>query len=204
MPAGAGHRSFGHERRRRFLPNHAIALDGETLVYDSYGCPVVEDFSTGLRRTLTLPATLDPVSQGHLVELPPMSLLQVAGHLLAYRANPPGGEGPASAVVYDIETGMVLYSVPLPPLPMFEDGYQLSVPTFALQADGTLLIASEPSPKTCQATVSTPANPRPRLARSPGVPDLRPERRTCPPRHAIRTRSDAGLDVAGRPMSSFT
>lgn len=140
-----------------FLPTHAIALDGNVLAYDSYGCLVVEDFSSGMQRVLPLQATIDPVSRGRVVELPTASLLQVAGHLVAYRSNPPGGEGAASVVVYDIERGTVLYSVPLPEAA----GEEMPPPTFALQADGTLVIASEPSPGVCTATVSAPAQPSP-------------------------------------------
>ncbi len=140
-----------------FLPTHAIALDGDVLAYDSYGCLVVEDFSSGMPRIIPLQATIDPVSKGRLIELSTASLLQVAGHLVAYRSNPPGGEGAASVVVYDIESGTVLYSVPLAD---FELG-ERPPPTFALQADGTVVIASEPSQGVCAATVSAPAHPSP-------------------------------------------
>lgn len=137
-----------------FASHSAIAVDGEVVAYDSYGCLVIHDFASGLQRVVPLAATLDPVVKGELWRLPQGDLLSVAGRLLAYRANPPGGEGPASVVVYDIETGSVLYTVPLRP-----EGPESQAPSFALQADGTLVIAY---PSSCAATVSTAAAPTPR------------------------------------------
>lgn len=123
------------------------------LAYDSFGCLIVEDFASGLQRVLPLEATLDPVYQRTLQSLSGKALLRVAGHLVAYRANPLGGEGLASVVVYDIDTGRELYRVPLAPYDPSEDGT-----TFGLQADGTLVIATN---GTCSATVSTIAHPSP-------------------------------------------
>jgi len=49
------------------IPAHSsIAIDGELAGYDSYGCLVVQDFATGLKRVIPLPATLDPVVKGVL------------------------------------------------------------------------------------------------------------------------------------------
>lgn len=142
-----------------FVPHSAIAIDGEVVVYDSYGCLVIHNYSTGLQRLVPLAATLDPVVKGDLWRLPQDDLLSVAGGLVAYRANPPGGEGAASVVVYDIDTASVLYDVPLPP-----EGTDERAPSFALQADGTLVIAH---PSSCEATVSTPTAPTPRSLGTP-------------------------------------
>jgi hypothetical protein len=135
------------------LANSAVALDGEVLAYDSYGCLVIHDYASGLQRIVPLQATLDPVDQGTIADLAAGALLRVAGRLVAYRANQPGGEGPASVAVYDIDTGSELYRVPLPP-----EGSSEPAPTFALQSDGTLVIAGGAS---CTATVSTVAHPAP-------------------------------------------
>jgi hypothetical protein len=131
----------------------AVALDGEVLAYDSFGCVVVEDFASGLQRIIPLEATLDPVYNRTLQGLDPRALLGVAGRLVAYRDNPFGGEGPASVVVSDIDTGRELYRVPLSPYNPYEDA-----PTFGLQSDGTLVIVDATS---CSATVSTVAHPAP-------------------------------------------
>jgi hypothetical protein len=131
------------------IPAHsAIAIDGELTGYDSYGCLVVQDFATGLKRVIPLQATLDPVVKGNLQRLTEATTLRIAGRLVAYRGNPPGGEGPASVVVYDFDTGEQLYSVALPE----------GAPTFDLEPDGTLVIAD---PHTCEATVSTISSPTP-------------------------------------------
>ncbi len=141
-----------------FRSHSVVAIDGEVVAYDSFGCLVIRDFASGLQRVVTLQATLDPVYDGYLLHLPQAALLHVAGRLVAYRANPPGGEGPASVVVYDIDTGSEVYSVPLPPEE--PDGpARVGSPTFDLQSDGTLVVAD---PSTCSATVSTIAAPSPR------------------------------------------
>jgi hypothetical protein len=131
----------------------AIALDGEVLAYDSFGCIVVEDFASGSQRIIPLEATLDPVYNNILQRLDPRALLSLAGRLVAYRDNPFGGESPASVVVFNIDTGRELYRVPLSPYNPDEDA-----PTFGLQSDGTLVIAQGNS---CSATVSTVAHPAP-------------------------------------------
>jgi hypothetical protein len=141
-----------------FKAHSAIAIDGEVVAYDSFGCLVIHDFASGLQRVVPLAATLEPVYEQHLRELPQGALLRVAGRLIAYRANPSGGEGPASMVVYDIDTGNKVYSVPLPAEDTNEPG-PIVGPTFDLQSDGTLVIAD---PSTCSATVSTIAAPSPR------------------------------------------
>ena len=131
------------------IPAHsAIATDGELVGYDSYGCLVVQDFATGLKRVIALQATLDPVVKGTLQRLTEATTLRIAGRLVAYRANPPGGEGPASVVVYDFDTGGQRYTVALPE----------GAPTFDIEPDGTLVIAD---PSTCEATVSTISSPTP-------------------------------------------
>jgi hypothetical protein len=131
------------------IPAHsAIAIDGELAGYDSYGCLVVQDFATGLQRVIPLQATLDPVVNGELQRLTEATTLRIAGRLVAYRGNPPGGEGPASVVVYDFDTGEQLYRVALPE----------GAPTFDIEPDGTLVIAD---PSTCEATVSTISSPTP-------------------------------------------
>jgi hypothetical protein len=131
------------------IPTHsAIAIDGELAGYDSYGCLVVQDFATGLKRVIPLQATLDPVIKRELQRLTEATTLRIAGRLVAYRSNPPGGEGPASVVVYDFDTGEQLYEVALPE----------GAPTFDIEPDGTLVIAN---PSTCEATVSTIASPTP-------------------------------------------
>lgn len=142
------------ENHRSFESHSAIAIDGEVVAYDSYACLVIHDFASGLQRIIQLAATLDPVANAQLVPLPQGDLLRVAVRLVAYRANPPGGEGPASVTVYDIDTGSALYSAPLRP-----EGPRSQPPSFALQADGTLLIAY---PSRCEATISTPVAPTPR------------------------------------------
>jgi hypothetical protein len=143
------------------IPAHsAIAVDGNVVAYDSYGCVVAKDFATGLRRVVKLDATLSPVIKGSLQRSTEGTTLRVVGRLLAYRENPPGGEGPASVAVYDIDTGRELYRAPLP----------VGAPTFDLQADGTLLIAV---PSSCVATISTIAEPAPRPL---GVPACRVRR----------------------------
>jgi hypothetical protein len=131
------------------IPAHsAIAIDGELAGYDSYGCLVVQDFATGLQRVIPLQATLDPVVEGTLQRLTEATTLRIAGRLVAYRGNPPGGEGPASVVVYDFDTGEELYRVALPE----------GAPTFDIEPDGTLVIAD---PSTCEATMSTISSPTP-------------------------------------------
>ncbi len=146
------------DSERGIAVHSAIALDGEVLAYDSFGCLIVEDFASGLQRIVPLAATLEPVHERGLRGLPQGALLRVAGRLVAYRANPPGGEGPASVVVYDIDTGSEVYSVPLPAENAREPG-RIAAPTFDLQSDGTLVIAD---PATCSAAVSTIAAPSPR------------------------------------------
>jgi len=144
------------------IPAHsAIALDGDVLAYDSFGCVVVRDFVSGLQRIVPLETTLDPVYSKVVSRLGGNGLLNVAGRLVAYRANPLGGEGQASIVVYDIDTGRELYRVPLPSHNPSVDLFPLggpNTPTFGLQADGTLVIANG---ATCTATVSTIAHPSP-------------------------------------------
>jgi hypothetical protein len=131
------------------IPAHsAIAVDGELVGYDSYGCLVVQDFSTGIKRVIPLQATLDPVVEGHLERLTEATRLRIAGRLVAYRRNPQGGEGPASVVIYDFDRGEEVYRVPLPE----------GAATFDLEPDGTLVIAN---PTSCEATVSTIASPSP-------------------------------------------
>ncbi len=131
------------------IPAHsAIAIDGELTGYDSYGCLVVQDFATGLKRVIPLQATLDPVVKGTLQRLTEATTLRIAGRLVAYRGNPPGGEGQASVVVYDFDTGEQLYRVALPE----------GAPTFDIESDGTLVIAD---PSSCEATVSTISSPTP-------------------------------------------
>jgi hypothetical protein len=133
----------------------AFAVDGEIVAYDSYGCVVVHDFASGLQRIVTLDATLAPVIGGFLRYYnASATLLRAAGRLIAYRANPPGGEGPAKVVVYDIDTAEALYSVPLP-----ASSETYGNPSFDLQPDGTLVIADAAS---CAASVSTIAEPAPR------------------------------------------
>ncbi|HEY2570637.1 MAG TPA: hypothetical protein VGI27_04145 [Solirubrobacteraceae bacterium] len=133
----------------------AFAISGEVVAYDSFGCVVVRDFATGLQRIVTLDATLQPVQDGAVSGSSRLTLLRVAGRLIAYRANPPGGEGPGKVVVYDIDAARALYSVALPAT---DEDFGGS-PTFDLQPDGTLLIAG---PDTCAATVSTVTEPVPR------------------------------------------
>jgi hypothetical protein len=158
------------EEREEVLDRHTnIAVDGEVVAYDSFGCVMVQDFGSGLQRTIPLPATLDPfkphdsLNPAHPIEYwlefgGWETKLRLAGRLIAYRANPPSGAGKASVVVYDIDTGQDLYSVPLP-RDYLQVGKILS-PTFGLQADGTLVIADA---RTCTATVSTPQDPAPRV-----------------------------------------
>jgi hypothetical protein len=148
----------------RIRPHTAIAIDGEVVAYDSFGCVVVRDFASGLQRIIPLEATLDPVHSGELVRLPQDALLRVAGRLIAFRANPRGGEGPSSIVVYDIDAGRELYRVPTPPEQHPEAGPGVDGPTFDLQPDGTLLIAD---PSSCIITVSTIADPSPRALGTP-------------------------------------
>ena len=154
-PRAAG---LGASVYERISPHTAVAGDGEVVAYDSFGCLVIKDFSSGLQRIVPLEATLDPVQDKRTEELPQGALLRVAGRLVAYRANPFGGEGPSSVVVYDIDTGHELYRVPMPP-----EASPFSVAgqsdTFDLQSDGTLVLAD---PVTCSATVSTIAEPSPR------------------------------------------
>lgn len=126
----------------------AIAIDGELIGYDSYGCLILQDYATGLKRVVALQATLDPVVSGTLQRLTEATTLRIAGRLVAYRDNPPGGEGAASVVVYDFDTGEQLYRVALPE----------GAPTFDLEPDGTLVIAD---PSSCEATVSTISTPTP-------------------------------------------
>ncbi len=136
------------------LDHNVVTADGEVLAYDSYGCLVVRDFQTGLERVIPLEATLNPVQSGSISKLPPEDLISLAGRLIAFRANPRGGEGGASVVVYDIDTAHELYSVPLPPTAQGEPE-----PSFGLQSDGTLVIAD---PHSCSASVSTSATPAPK------------------------------------------
>lgn len=137
----------------RIQATSAIALDGEVLAYDSFGCVVAQDYGSGLQRIIPLQATLDPVYKETLQQLDPRALLSLAGRLVAYRNNPFGGEGLASIVVYNIDTGNELYRVPLSLYNTSEDA-----PIFGLQSDGTLVIADAAS---CSATVSTIAHPSP-------------------------------------------
>ncbi len=131
------------------IPAHsAIAIDGELVGYDSFGCLVLEDYASGVKRVIPLEATLDPVFNGVLQSRSGGTTLRVAGRLIAYRANPQGGEGPASVVVYNFDTGAEVYSVPLP-----EEST-----TFDLEPNGTLVMANLSS---CQATVSTVVDPSP-------------------------------------------
>jgi hypothetical protein len=136
------------------LDHNVVAADGEVVAYDSYGCVVIHDFQTGLQRVIPLEATLNPVQSRSVSDLPPEALMSLAGRLIAFRANPLGGEGAASVVVYDVDTARELYSVPLPPT--VGGG---SAPSFGLQSDGTLVLAN---PASCTASVSTSANPAPR------------------------------------------
>ncbi len=144
------------------IPAHsAIALDGDVLAYDSFGCIVVRDFASGSQRIIPLGATLGPVYNKVVWRLGGNGLLRVAGRLIAYRANPLGGEGQASVIVYDVDTGHELYRVPLPPYNPLVDPSPFggfSTPTFGLQSNGTLVIANG---VTCSATVSTVAHPSP-------------------------------------------
>lgn len=131
--------------------HYAVALDGDLLAYDSFGCVVVEDLASGLTRTIRLEATLDPVLNYVVHEEP--TVLAVAGRLVAYRANTRGGEGPASIVVYDTDSGQVLYRVPVPgPEPENRT-------SFALQSDGTLVVDESHG---CAASISTSGEPSPR------------------------------------------
>ncbi len=139
----------------------AIALDQETLAYYTSGCVVVQDFASGLQRIIPLQrTTFGQVYQGGLVADRPTggALIRVAGGLVAYRTNPLGGEGPAAVAVYDIDSGHELYRVALP---LYDAPFApyTGLPTFALQADGTLVIADD---TTCEATVSTIAHPAPK------------------------------------------
>jgi hypothetical protein len=131
------------------IPAHsAIAIDGNLAGYDSYGCLVVQDFATGLKRVIPLQATLDPVEKGELQRLTEATTLRIAGRLVAYRSNPAGGEGPASVVVYDFDTGEQLYKMAIP----------RGAATFDIEPDGTLVLAD---PSSCEATVSMISNPSP-------------------------------------------
>lgn len=138
-----------------FFPSSTVAIDEEVFAHDSFGCVIAEDLASGAAHVIKLQATLDPVFAGgkQLAQLRRSALLTVAGQLLAYRANALGGEGPASVVVYDLATDGQLYSVPLPPYHGDE-----RPPTFALEENGTLLVANAQS---CSATLSTPATPTP-------------------------------------------
>lgn len=131
--------------------HYAIALDGDLLAYDSYGCVVVEDLASGLQRIVRLQATLDPVL-GRRVSREP-TVLAAAGRLIAYRVNGFGGEGPGAIAVYDVDSGQELYRVPVP-APEASTGT-----SFALQSDGTLVISEASS---CHASISTVAEPTPR------------------------------------------
>ena len=170
LAPGLDHGAFEQEDPPRDHEN--IAVDGEVVAYDSYGCVIVEDFATGLQRTIPLETALDPLYSEERSYLPPArrvdysvetsgweTKLRVAGGLLAYRANPSGGGGQGSVVVYDIDKGAAVYSVPLPRDDRFALDLPLLGPTFDLEADGTLVIAD---PRTCTATVSTPVEPAPR------------------------------------------
>ena len=170
------------------IPAHsAIAIDGELAGYDSYGCLVVQDFATGLKRVIPLQATLDPVIKGELQRLTEATTLRIAGRLVAYRSNPPAGEGPASIVVYDFDTGEQLYKVALPE----------GAPTFDLEPDGTLVIAN---PSTCEATVSTISSPSPTALGVPACKVQASDRRTRADRRPGRSRTpDPRLDVAADP-----
>jgi hypothetical protein len=140
-------RGLAEEREEGIDRHTSIAVAGEVVAYDSFGCVMVQDYGSGLRRTIPLQATLDPfkphksVNPAHPIEYWLDSggwetKLRLAGRLIAYRANPPSGEGKASVAVYDIDTGQDLYSVPLP-RNYLQVGNILS-PTFGLQTDGTL------------------------------------------------------------------
>ncbi|HXB15901.1 MAG TPA: hypothetical protein VNV44_09190 [Solirubrobacteraceae bacterium] len=128
--------------------HYTVALDGDVLAYDSYGCVIVRDLASGLQRVIRLQATLDPVLEHRIVGEP--TVLAVSGRLVAYRANAVGGEGPAAIAVYDIDTGQELYRVPIPG-PEGPGGT-----SFAFQPDGTLVIARAGA---CTATVSAPGVP---------------------------------------------
>jgi hypothetical protein len=152
----------GYEEGGSPWDHSAVALDGEVLAYDSYYCLFVADLSApGTARVIALPAPLEPIEQERLAkkyvrhtgwETP----LRVAGRLVAYRANPPTAGANAAVVVYDIDSGRVLYSVPLPAED--EIGEFAIGPSFEVQSDGTLVIADA---RTCTASVSTIAQPVP-------------------------------------------
>ncbi len=131
----------------------AIAVAGDVIAYDDFGCVIVEDLDTGTSRVIALPETLEPVIGQQQANLPTSGLLAVAGRLLAYRRNTPGAG--SAAVVLDIDSGQELYEVPL------------SGPsaTFALEANGTLVIASEPS---CRVEVAGTSAPAPQPLGIPG------------------------------------
>jgi hypothetical protein len=167
LDRGLGEREAG-------LSEHTnVAVDGEVVAYDSFGCVVVVDRSTGLQRTIALPATLDPFAlevanyPGGRTQYEQSvgeweTKLRVAGRLVAYRVNPAAGAGQAFVAVADIDTGQTVYSAPLPRDLRYAN--ELVSPTFALQSDGTLLIADA---RTCTATVSTPQEPTPRALGTP-------------------------------------
>jgi hypothetical protein len=139
----------------------AVAADGEVIAYDTPNCVVVDDFASGLRRTIPLAEGLLRVRRlGGLRAGGSETLLRVAGRMVAYRARPLGGVGLASIGVFDIDSDRELYRVTLPStLDAQGDPTDRADPTFDLQPDGTLLIARADS---CAATVSTIANPNPR------------------------------------------
>jgi hypothetical protein len=137
--------------------HYAMALDGEVLAYDSFGCVIVDDFSAGLTRTVQLEATLEPVA--HRVVWREPTVLAAAGRLIAYRANKFGGEGPAAVVVYDIDSGQSLYSVPVPEAESPTSGVPNDT-SFVLQSDGTLVV--DETWGKCRATVSSTSEPTPR------------------------------------------
>jgi hypothetical protein len=146
----------------QFQQHNVVAAEAELVAYDSFGCMVIHDFASGLQRTITLAATLNPVERGVILDLPPQALMSLAGRLIAYRVNPLGGEGPASVVVYNIDTNNTLYAVPLPTgLGTMRDE---TAPTFGLEPDGRLVIAD---PTSCTAVVTTVADPTPRPLGAP-------------------------------------
>jgi hypothetical protein len=149
----------GNVRGEEGIRNHTVvAAGGSLFAYDSFGCLVATDFTSGRQRILPLDATLDPLEHGWIEHLSPGGLLRVSGRLIAYRANPLGGEGAGSIAVYDFDAGRELYRVPLP-------SAQPPVPsTFDLAPDGTLVVAH---PRSCTATVSTLSSPAPRPLGTP-------------------------------------
>jgi hypothetical protein len=153
----------GYEEQGFPWSHSAVALDGEVVAYDSYDCLFVADLAAGgPQRVIALGAPLDPIrrelfAKKYLRLTGWETRLRVAGRLVAYRANPTGAGGGAAVVVYDIDTGRALYSVPLPAESEL-GGFAIG-PSFDVQSDGTLVIADA---LRCTASVSTIARPLPR------------------------------------------